>query len=123
MEFESVEHFQGYFFNVYSSSYPTTAEQIIFFSGLYILFLECAPVAENQAMRAECKIQGEVCRKNMETLLAGLPFHMPCTYDYVLALALAVSEHDCPECILSEDTQTVHLLTTFLSNILGRVLR
>lgn len=105
MEFESLEHFQDYFFKVYSSSHPTAAEQIILFSGMYMLFAECAPMAESETMKAECKIQGEACRKNMETLLTGLPFHMPCTFDYVLALALAVSERDCPIRVVSEDNK------------------
>lgn len=42
--FESIEHFQDYFFGVYGSNHPTVAEKIIFFAGLYAILAECACV-------------------------------------------------------------------------------
>ena len=92
-EFESTEHFQEYFVKVYGSSYPSIAERIILFLGLYNLFCECACVVEEPILKNEYRKQSSLCQDNLETLLANLPFHMPSTYDYVLALALAVSQH------------------------------
>lgn len=90
-EFESIEHFQEYFVKVYGSSCPSIAERIILFLGLCNLFCECACVVEEPALKNEYRKQSSLSRANLETLLANLPFHMPSTYDYVLALALAVS--------------------------------
>jgi hypothetical protein len=90
-EFESTEHFQEYFFKVYSSSIHTAAEQIIVLYGLYALLLECASVLTNPEQKAAHKAQAQVCRDGLESVIAGLSFHLPSNYDYTLALSLAVS--------------------------------
>lgn len=89
-EFESPEHFQDYFLTVYGSSQSTLAEKIILLAGLLPLFSECSCVLDDQSLKDHYLAQVALCRESLETLLASLPFHLPSTYDYVLALALAV---------------------------------
>ncbi|KAH6691452.1 hypothetical protein F5X68DRAFT_201938 [Plectosphaerella plurivora] len=90
-EFESVEHFQDYFLSVYGSNEPTLAERIVFFAGLLPLFSECASVVKDQPTKDQYLAQAAICQRSLETLLASLPFHLPSTYDYALALALAAN--------------------------------
>ncbi|KFA55164.1 hypothetical protein S40293_09089 [Stachybotrys chartarum IBT 40293] len=78
-----------YFFKVYSSSIHTAAEQIIVLYGLYALLLECASVLTNPEQKAAHKAQAQVCRDGLESVIAGLSFHLPSNYDYTLALSLA----------------------------------
>lgn len=47
-------------------------------------------------MKEKYKEESSFCRGNLEMLLAGLPFHMPSTFDYVFALVLAVSGEPFP---------------------------
>lgn len=89
-ELESVEQFSEYFFSVYSTSAASTADRIIVYIGLFWLFAECAYVVTDQHTEGEYKKQAELCRDCAETLLAGLPFHMPPSFSYVLALSMAV---------------------------------
>jgi hypothetical protein len=49
-----------------------------------------ADVLRNEPAKDQYTAQAKLCQRSLETLLASLPFHLPSTYDYVLALALAV---------------------------------
>lgn len=71
---------------------PTLADLIITHAGLQRLLLECEKMEHDQALKNELKTQGLLCRQNLEMILAGLPFNLPCTADYVLALYMAVSQ-------------------------------
>lgn len=70
---------------------PTLADLIITHAGLQRLLLEYAKLELNETLKNEFLTQGMICRQNLETILAGLPFNLPCTFDYVLALYMAVS--------------------------------
>lgn len=70
---------------------PTLADLIITHAGLQRLLLECAKLEQTETLKNEFLTQGMICRQNLETILAGLPFNLPCTFDYVLALYMAVS--------------------------------
>lgn len=70
---------------------PTLADLIITHAGLQRLLFECAKMEPNEVLKNEFRTQGMLCRQNLETILAGLPFNLPCTFDYVLALYMAVS--------------------------------
>ena len=91
---------------------PTLADLIITHAGLQRLLLECAKLEQNETLKNEFMTQGMICRQNLETILAGLPFNLPCTFDYVLALYMAVSAR----------LQTVvAMITDFLQgNVLSR---
>lgn len=70
---------------------PTLADLIITNAGLQRLLLECCNMEQDEVLKNELRTQGMLCRQNLETILAGLPFNLPCTSDYVLALYMAVS--------------------------------
>lgn len=63
---------------------------IIVNAGLYWLFAECDNETADAALKTEYKSYRDLCRNNLETLLSGLPFHLPSTQDVTLALSLAV---------------------------------
>jgi hypothetical protein len=71
---------------------PTLADLIITHMGLQRLLLECSKMEQDETLKNEFRAQGMLCRQNLETILAGLPFNLPCTADYVLALYMAVSD-------------------------------
>ncbi|KAH7217208.1 hypothetical protein BKA60DRAFT_571299 [Fusarium oxysporum] len=74
-EFHSISQFVEYLMTVYFGK-PTIADLIVTHVGLN-----------------EFASQATVCRQNLESILAGLPFNMPCTPDYILALFMASSYH------------------------------
>ncbi|XEV07295.1 hypothetical protein FSHL1_012582 [Fusarium sambucinum] len=88
LELESIGQFVEYFMTVYFGK-PTLADLIITYAGLQRLLLECNTIEPDSALKDEFKTQGLLCRQNLETILASLPFNLPCTADYVLALYMA----------------------------------
>ncbi|KAL0938607.1 fungal specific transcription factor [Colletotrichum truncatum] len=88
-ELESLDQFQEYFLNVYCSSHPTAAEQIIILAAFTWLFSCCSSVNSIPSQREEFEKQAMTCDKSLETAITRLPFHLPTTFDYVLALSMA----------------------------------
>ncbi|KAM0323287.1 hypothetical protein ACHAQA_008878 [Verticillium albo-atrum] len=89
LEFESLGHFTEYVIKVCSPGTSSEAELIIFNAGMYWLFLECASVLEDEAAQMDYAAQADLCRDNLETLLAHLGFHTLNTLDYAFALSMA----------------------------------
>jgi hypothetical protein len=85
--------FTLYLIKVCSPGPATNAELIIAFMGLYSLFAECAAVAASKASREDLYEQAQLCQNGLEAMLSNLGFHIPTTFDYVLAMYLAVSTH------------------------------
>ncbi|KAH7183489.1 uncharacterized protein B0J16DRAFT_345860 [Fusarium flagelliforme] len=90
IEFNTIGQFVEYFMTVYFGK-PTLADLIITHAGLQRLLFECAKTEQNEALKNDFLTQGMLCRQNLETILAGLPFNLPCTFDYVLALYMAAT--------------------------------
>jgi hypothetical protein len=85
--------FTIYLIKVCSPGPATNAERIIAFMGLYSLFAECAAVAASEASREDLYEQAQMCQNGLEAVLSNLGFHIPTTFDYALAMYLAVSAH------------------------------
>lgn len=90
IELENIGQFVEYFMTVYSGT-PTVADLIIVHCGLRNFFVGHGNMEEDEVLKNELKAQGMLCRKNLETILANLPLNLPCTFDFVLALLMAVS--------------------------------
>ncbi|KAM0283372.1 hypothetical protein ACHAQH_002495 [Verticillium albo-atrum] len=90
-EFENLGHFTEYVIKVCSPGPSSEAELIIFNTGMFWLFLECASFMEDEEAREDYTAQSYLCRDNLETLLAHLGFHIPNTMDYVYALNMATT--------------------------------
>ncbi|EMR72049.1 putative fungal specific transcription protein [Eutypa lata UCREL1] len=90
-EIDSVGQFMEYFLTVYSGK-PSNADLIIVNAGLYRLFHECSAVETDPALKADYKAQSALCHQNLEPLLTRLPFILPCTLDYIMALSMG-SQH------------------------------
>lgn len=88
-EIDSVGQFMEYFLTVYSGK-PSNADLIIVNAGLYRLFHECSAVETDPALKADYKAQSALCHQNLEPLLTRLPFILPCTLDYIMALSMGV---------------------------------
>ncbi|EXM22856.1 hypothetical protein V3481_016964 [Fusarium oxysporum f. sp. vasinfectum] len=91
-EFHSISQFVEYLMTVYFGK-PTIADFIVTHVGLVSLLNECGNVETEEVLKNEFASQATVCRQNLESILAGLPFNMPCTPDYILALFMASSYH------------------------------
>ncbi|QGI63856.1 hypothetical protein CEK26_007807 [Fusarium fujikuroi] len=91
-EFHSISQFVEYLMTVYFGK-PTLADLIVTHVGLMSLLHECNNVETEQVLKNEFGSQAMVCRRNLESILASLPFNMPCTPDYILALFMASSYH------------------------------
>ena len=91
VEFQSISQFVEYFMTVYFGK-PTLADLIITNGGLQGILIECGNMEKNETLKSEFKSQGMLCRQNLETILASLPFNLPPTSDYILALFMAVSD-------------------------------
>ncbi|EWY82441.1 hypothetical protein FOYG_14534 [Fusarium oxysporum NRRL 32931] len=91
-EFHSINQFVEYLMTVYFGK-PTLADLIVTHVGLVSLLHECGNVETEEVLKNEFAAQATVCRQNLESILAGLPFNMPCTPDYILALFMASSYH------------------------------
>lgn len=88
-EIESVGEFIEYLLPVYSGQ-PSLAEVIIVNDGLCRLFTECSRDEGNINVSREMLAQAETCHKNLKNAIRRLPFLIPSTFDYALALFLAV---------------------------------
>ncbi|EWG53368.1 hypothetical protein FVEG_17102 [Fusarium verticillioides 7600] len=91
-EFHSISQFVEYLMTVYFGK-PTLADLIVTHVGLVSLLHECDNVETEQVLKNEFASQATLCRQNLDSILAGLPFNMPCTPDYILALFMASSYH------------------------------
>lgn len=89
-EIESIGQFVEYLLPVYSGQ-PSIAEIIITNVGLFRLFSECGNEEMSETVKIELRDQAQVCRRNLDVTLNRLPFNLPSTFDYVLALYQAVS--------------------------------
>lgn len=90
MELGSPNHFTEYLLKVYSPGDATHADLIIVNYRLLLLFAECSMVTADEATKVDYTAQLLICRDNLETLLSGLPFHLPLNMDSAYALSLAV---------------------------------
>ncbi|EGY14523.1 fungal specific transcription factor domain-containing protein [Verticillium dahliae VdLs.17] len=90
-EFESMGHFTEYVIKVCSLGPSSEAELIIFNTGMFWLFLECASFMEDEDEMNDYTAQSYLCRDNLETLLAHLGYHIPNTMDYIYALNMATT--------------------------------
>ncbi|CRK29983.1 hypothetical protein BN1708_005116, partial [Verticillium longisporum] len=90
-EFESMAHFTEYVIRVCSPGPSSEAELIIFNTGMFWLFLECASFMEDEHEMNDYTAQSYLCRDNLETLLAHLGYHIPNTMDYIYALNMATT--------------------------------
>lgn len=88
LEFESIGQFVEYFFTVYSGQ-PSIADLIIVNCSLERLLIEYGNDQTDEARKLEFRSQGLLCRHNMESILARLPFNLPMTLDFSLALLMA----------------------------------
>lgn len=92
MEFESVGQVTEQLLNAYGTDrQPSNAEWIITYIGLHWLFLQSSQFATDPAIQERYAAHAVECRKGADAVLAQLPFHVPSTMDYVLALTMAVS--------------------------------
>lgn len=82
---------------MYSSSQPTAAEQIIGLCSIASLFFQCAFLMKDPAQKKEFQRHGEACHRDLERAIFRLPFHLPTSFDYILALSMAVSRRSTPE--------------------------
>ncbi|KAH7143790.1 fungal-specific transcription factor domain-containing protein [Dactylonectria macrodidyma] len=88
LEFESIGQFVEYFFTVYSGQ-PSIADLIIVNCSLERLLIEYGNGEADEARKNEFTSQGLLCRRNMESILARLPFNLPMSLDFSLALLMA----------------------------------
>jgi hypothetical protein len=89
-EFDSVAQFVEYFFTAYSGQ-PSIAVLIIVNAGLERLFAECSNVETDEALSNDFNVHGAaICRRNLDSTLSRLPLQLPTTFDYTLALYMAV---------------------------------
>ncbi|KAF4344571.1 hypothetical protein FBEOM_1469 [Fusarium beomiforme] len=91
-EFHSINQFVEYLMTVYFGK-PTLADLVITHVGLESLLHECGNIETDETLKSQFESQARLCHQNMETILAGLPFNMPCTPDYVLALFMVSTYH------------------------------
>ncbi|KAJ4252441.1 hypothetical protein NW762_011042 [Fusarium torreyae] len=88
VEFQSISQFVEYIMTVYFGK-PTLADLIITNGGLQGILLEYGNMETDEALKSEFRSQGMLCRQNLEIILASLPFNLPPTLDYILALFMA----------------------------------
>ncbi|KAF5552562.1 ATPase [Fusarium phyllophilum] len=91
-EFYSISQFVEYLMTVYFGK-PTLADLIVAHVGLISLLHECDNVETEEVLKNEFASLATLCRQNLESILADLPFNMPCTPDYIFALFMASSYH------------------------------
>ncbi|KAH6665305.1 hypothetical protein F5X68DRAFT_265761 [Plectosphaerella plurivora] len=87
-ELKAYGDFTVYLVKVCSPGPATDAELIIAYVGLYCLFSECAAVAASESSKNDLHEQAQLCQSSLEAVLSNLGFHMPTTFDYVLAMYL-----------------------------------
>lgn len=87
--------FTDVFLKVYSPGEVTHADLIAVNAGLYWLFRQCKQIATDSCQKADFEAQAVMCRDNLETVLANLPFHQPCNIGTVGSMMVAVGRiHD-----------------------------
>ncbi|KAG5815051.1 hypothetical protein H9Q74_002961 [Fusarium xylarioides] len=84
-----VGQFVDYFFTVYSGT-PSLADLIIVHCGLHNLLVPYGKQQKDKTSQEDIKSQGSLCQQNLESILANLPFSIPSTYDFALALLMTV---------------------------------
>ncbi|VUC23471.1 unnamed protein product [Clonostachys rosea] len=91
MDVQTLSQFTGHFIKVCSPGPATEADLIIVYAGFYWLFEECSKEVPDDSLKEAYNAQTIICRDNLETTLARLPFHLMATLDNAFALTLAVS--------------------------------
>ncbi|ENH68143.1 hypothetical protein FOC1_g10003772 [Fusarium oxysporum f. sp. cubense race 1] len=81
--------FTDVFLKVYSPGEVTHADLIAVNAGLYWLFRQCKQTATDSCQKADFEAQAVMCRDNLETVLANLPFHQPCNIGTVASMMVA----------------------------------
>ncbi|KAG2027526.1 hypothetical protein GB937_001272 [Aspergillus fischeri] len=81
--------FSDYFLNVYSPGEATHADLIIVNGGLYWMFRQCKHAVTDSGQKADFEAQAVICRDNLETILANLPFHQPSKLETVSSMIIA----------------------------------
>ncbi|KAG7426904.1 putative transcriptional regulatory protein [Fusarium oxysporum f. sp. raphani] len=81
--------FTDVFLKVYSPGEVTHADLIAVNAGLYWLFRQCKQIAVDSCQKADLEAQAVMCRDNLETVLANLPFHQPCNIGTVASMMVA----------------------------------
>jgi hypothetical protein len=116
-DFHSTGQFVEYLMIVYFSK-PTLADLIVTHIGLQSLLLECGKMEVDGMLKSEFMSQAMLCQRNLENILTGLPFNLPCTPDYALALLMVVSPN-LPHCkgTNSANIYAVKLLPPTMSHI------
>ncbi|EGU86062.1 hypothetical protein FOXB_03419 [Fusarium oxysporum f. sp. conglutinans Fo5176] len=84
-----VGQFVDYFFTVYSGT-PSLADQIIVHCGLHNLLVPYGKQQKDKTSQ-DIKSQASLCQQNLESILANLPFSIPSTYDFALALLMTTT--------------------------------
>jgi hypothetical protein len=82
--------FSDYFLNEYSPGEATHADLIIVNGGLYWMFRQCKHAVTDSSQKADFEAQAVICRDNLETILANLPFHQPSNFRTVSSMIIAV---------------------------------
>jgi len=63
-------------------------------AGLYWLFRECKNATATSDEKRNFGEQAIICRDNLETVLANLPFHQPSTPEATFAMMIAVCQSE-----------------------------
>lgn len=100
MEFESVSQFVEYFMTVYSGK-PSLADTLIVHCGLHRLFVQCGNAESDDSLKKEFYAQGALCRENLTAILSGMPFNIPASFDFALALYMTVRCNTSSQAFLS----------------------
>ncbi|KAL6915323.1 hypothetical protein FSST1_006818 [Fusarium sambucinum] len=81
--------FSDYCVKVYSPGEATHADLIIANGGLYWMFQQCRHAVTDSSQKADFEAQAVICRDNLETVLANLPFHQPSKVETVASMMIA----------------------------------
>ncbi|KAK2931366.1 Zn2-C6 fungal-type DNA-binding domain superfamily [Fusarium oxysporum f. sp. vasinfectum] len=87
LEFNDVSHFIDYFLNGYSEKASLT-DLVILHCGLYDIFIHYGHVETDLALKEELFAALSLCRTNLDTMLANLPFNLPCNIHTTRALLM-----------------------------------
>ncbi|KAG5746427.1 hypothetical protein H9Q70_010874 [Fusarium xylarioides] len=81
--------FTDIFLKVYSPGDVTHADLITVNAGLYWLFRQCRQIITDTCQKDDLEAQALICRDNLETVLANLPFHQPCNVATVSSMMIS----------------------------------
>ncbi|KAI0107925.1 hypothetical protein F4776DRAFT_414610 [Hypoxylon sp. NC0597] len=112
VEFHYLHQFTDYVLRVYSRGNTTDADLIIVNAGLYWLFEACITVVDDRQVEAQYQNHVALCRSNVETVLAQLPFYFPTTIDYVFAMSIS-----CTYCLLNGKPSAARNFITSAANL------